>query len=116
MSLQVLFTAGILAIKTVGTPGIQGAGVAGTQGIGVRTPRAAAVAAATVGLAGELHKPKGKTFTIGLLSMILAAGFPPAMTRLAGRTTKDEGVAPNEQVIIAPIQTCCPIIIAIKGD
>ena len=35
------------------------------QGIGVSTPRAAAVAAATVGFAIELHIPNGMMFTIG---------------------------------------------------
>lgn len=45
-----LFKAGLLAIRTVGDPGAQGAGMTGRQGIGVNTPRAAAVAAATVGL------------------------------------------------------------------
>ncbi len=47
----VLVSAGIFPIKTVGEPGTQGAGVTGTQGIGVKTPLAAAVADATVGLA-----------------------------------------------------------------
>ena len=42
-----------------------GAAVAGRQGIGVRTPSAAAVAAATIGLAGLEHMPNGATFTIG---------------------------------------------------
>lgn len=37
--------------KVGGPPGIQGVAVAGIHGIGVSTPNAAAVAAATVGLA-----------------------------------------------------------------
>jgi hypothetical protein len=49
----VLFSAGIPPISTVGEPGAQGVVVAGMHGIGVSTPSAAAVAAATVGLAGD---------------------------------------------------------------
>lgn len=63
--LQLLLRAGKLLIKTVGVPGIQGAGITGTQGIGVNTPKAAVVAAATVGFAKELHIPKGGILTIG---------------------------------------------------
>lgn len=52
ISLDELFSAGMLAIITVAHPGAQGAAIIGVQGIGVSTPRAAAVAAATAGLAG----------------------------------------------------------------
>jgi hypothetical protein len=65
MHLEVLSSAGILPIMTVGAPGIHGALVAGMQGIGVSTPSAAAVAAATIGLAGELHTPNGIIFIKG---------------------------------------------------
>ena len=65
ISFDELFSAGVPASNTVGAPGTQGAGVAGTQGIGVRTPNAAAVAAATVGLARLVHMPKGMMFAIG---------------------------------------------------
>ena len=57
---------------TVGSPGDQGV-VTGTQGIGVSTPIAAAVAAATSGLACDMHMPKGGMFSIGAKSMIVAA-------------------------------------------
>jgi hypothetical protein len=53
-------------MSTVGDPGVQGAAVTGIQGIGVRTPRAAAVAEATVGFAMELHMPNGMIFTMGM--------------------------------------------------
>ena len=53
-----LLRAGFPHAITVGEPGAHGAAQAGIQGIGVSTPRAAAVAAATVGLAGLLHIPK----------------------------------------------------------
>ena len=81
LSVQVLLTAGILAIMTVGLPGAQGVTVFGIQGMGVKTPSAAVVAEATVGLASEVHMPKGKILTMGLLSMILAAGILEVITR-----------------------------------
>jgi hypothetical protein len=87
-------------------PTTQGAGVTGTQGIGVKTPKAAAVAAATVGFDGELHMPKGGIFKIGLLSMMLAAGGPPVMVRFCGKTTRLLGATPKLHWSIAPIQTC----------
>ena len=63
---DVLSRVGALASRTVGAPGIHGAGVFGMHGIGVRTPKAAVVAAATVGLAGDMHAPNGMIFTIGM--------------------------------------------------
>lgn len=64
LSLEMLSSAGLFANKTVGAPGAQGAGVLGIHGIGVKTPSAAEVAAATWGLAGDEHIPKGMMFTI----------------------------------------------------
>ena len=96
----------MLPIRTVGEPGTQGAAVAGIQGIGVSTPRAAAVAAATIGLAGDLHMPKDGTLTIGLWSMIVAAGLLEYITLLVGTTVSDDGAKPIEHFIIAPMQTC----------
>jgi hypothetical protein len=52
-------------IMTVGEPGAHGAGVTGMQGMGVRTPMAAAVAAATVGLAMDVHIANGGILTTG---------------------------------------------------
>ncbi|MNG34964.1 hypothetical protein D3C84_1215890 [compost metagenome] len=52
--------------KVGGPPGIHGVAVAGMHGIGVSTPSAAAVAAATVGLARLVHMPKVLTFTNGM--------------------------------------------------
>lgn len=95
VSLQLLSSAGMLPTITVGAPGIQGAGVTGMHGMGVSTPKAAAVAAATVGLAMLLHTPKGGIFTIGALSMMVAAGKPPAMVRFTGKTTSVLGAAPK---------------------
>jgi len=64
-SLQSDPRAGMPLMSTVGFPGSQGAGVTGRQGCGVSTPIAAAVAAITMGLAGDEQVPKGSTFTIG---------------------------------------------------
>src|SRR5579871_2013392 len=105
MSLALLSSAGMLPISTVGAPGTQGAGVAGTQGIGVNTPRAAAVAAATVGFAGDEHMPKGMILTSGLLSMMFASGVLVS-TRLAGNTTRLLGAAPKLHCNIEPMFTC----------
>ena len=51
ISFALLFKIGMLPSSTVGAPTIHGAGVLGIHGIGVSTPSAAAVAAATIGLA-----------------------------------------------------------------
>lgn len=112
MSLLSLVSAGKFPMRTVGFPMIHGARVTGTHGMGVKTPSLAAVAAITVGLAGELHAPKGNMLTIGLLSMIVAAGSIPS-TLFRGRTTRDDGAAPNEHCSMAPAVTRKPIYITI---
>ncbi len=81
---------------TVGAPTIQGAMVTGMQGMGVKTPKAAMVAARTMGLAILVQEAKGLMFTNGLKSMMLAMGPPAPITRLVGRTVKTEGAIPNE--------------------
>jgi hypothetical protein len=106
ISLQVLSTAGGPPSNTVVTPGTQGMVVAGTQGIGVRTPSAAAVAAATVGLAGLEHIPNEGTLAKGMLSMMFAAGMPPAITQFTGRTCSAPGAAPKLHESIVPLVTC----------
>ena len=87
--------AGCPPIKTFGLPGTQDAAVAGIHGMGVKTPSAAAVAAATVGLLGEEHIPKPARLTNGLLSIMVAAGVP-AITLLVGITVSGHGAAPKE--------------------
>jgi hypothetical protein len=69
--------------------------VFGIHGMGVSTPKAAVVAAATVGFDRDIHMPKGNMFTMGLLSIIVAAGVV-AMTLLVGRTISVPGACPNE--------------------
>lgn len=101
-----LFNAGWESSSTVGEPGAHGAGTTGTQGIGVSTPSAAAVAAATVGLARELHMPKGGMLTIGRWSMMLAARTPAAIVRWIGSTFSVEGATPKLHCSMAPVTTC----------
>src|SRR6187401_116677 len=57
MQIELSVTAGIEPHRTLGEPGAHGATVAGMHGIGVSTPSAAAVAAATIGLASDVHNP-----------------------------------------------------------
>lgn len=111
MQVELLSIAGMLAINTVGTPGIQGAGITGVHGIGVKTPRAAAVAAITVGLAILIHIPKGGMFTNGLLSMMVADGKLLAVTLPVGSTLRTLGATPNVQVSAAPVVTCMAMLI-----
>src|SRR5664279_5597860 len=67
-------SAGIPPTETVEEPGDHGPAIAGMHGWGVRTPNAAAVAAATCGLAGEVHIPKVAMFVIGTMSWMVATG------------------------------------------
>ena len=76
-------------------PGFQGAFITGTQGIGVSAPHAAAVAEATLGLAIDLHMPKGAMLSIGAKSIILAIGILPHMGRIP-TTVKVDGAIPIE--------------------
>jgi hypothetical protein len=104
MHLQVSFSAGVLPIITVMDPGTHGAVVTGMQGMGVSTPKAAAVALATIGLAMLWHIPNGGMFTMGMWSMIVADGVMVVVMFL-GRTTRVLGAIPKLHCIIAPIVT-----------
>ena len=103
MQVEVLLSAGMAPIMQVAEPGVHGA-VTGMQGMGVSTPRAAAVAEATVGLAMDMHMPKGGMFTMGAQSIMVAAGAP-AMVLLVGSTLRVEGATPNVHIIMAPVVT-----------
>jgi hypothetical protein len=81
------------------------------HGCGVRTPSAAAVAAATWGLAILMHIPKVGMFDIGAKSMIVAAGMPAAVTVGALVATRLAGAAPIVHDIMAPLTTCWPIVL-----
>jgi hypothetical protein len=109
LHLEESFKAGMLPIITVAEPGAQGVTVLGMQGIGVKTPKAAEVAAATVGLANELHIPKVGMFAKGWWSMIFAAGVPH-MVLFVGATIRVAGATPKVHCIIAPIVTSFGII------
>lgn len=101
ISLLVLFNAGPDPIIVFEAPGIHGAKVIGVQGFGMNKP------AATAGLAGLQHKPKGSMFTKGLPSIILAAGLPFTNKRFKGKTIKLLGAAPKMHCIMAPAVTSC---------
>src|SRR4051794_19947205 len=109
MHLDAAVATGVLPHSTVGDPGSQGPTVTGTHGIGVSTPRAAAVAAATIGLASEVHIPNGRMLTIGTVSVIVANGRFVPIVRLTGKTTSDEGATPNEHISSAPLTIGWPI-------
>jgi hypothetical protein len=74
MQVETFVNAGTPLITDVAEPGVHGEAVAGRQGWGVRTPSAAAVAAATCGLAGLIHIPKVGMFVPGAKSMMVQAG------------------------------------------
>jgi hypothetical protein len=74
------------------------------HGWGVKTPKAAAVAAATWGLAKLMQTPNGITFIIGAWSMMLATGGP-ANTWPTGKTASVEGAAPKLHIKLAPAHT-----------
>jgi hypothetical protein len=96
--------AGMFPISTVGAPGTHGLGVTGTHGMGVRTPSAAEVAEATVGLASEEHIPKGGILTMGFESMMVAVGVP-VRVRFSGSTTSVDGATPKLHIMFAPMHT-----------
>jgi hypothetical protein len=85
--------------------GAHGAGMSGTQGIGVRTPKAAAVAVMTSGLAGLLHMPNGGIFMIGTIWTIVAAANASLTTGAAGNSSAMNtlGVNPKLQVSAQPV-------------
>ena len=66
MTVEEAVSAGLLPIITVGLPGAHGAAITGIH---------AAVADCTCGFAMLLHIPNGIIFTLGLLSIIVAAGL-----------------------------------------
>ena len=89
--------------------GAQGAVITGMHGIGVRTPIAAAVAEATVGLAIHWHIPKGLMFTIGAKSIMLAIGIFWFVGRIP-TTVRGLGAMPKLHWSNAPFVTNFPMI------
>ena len=78
--------------------------------MGVSTPMAAAVAAATAGLAMLWHIPKGVIFTKGTLSAMVARGIAD-MVFAVGNTFSMDGAMPKLQDMDAPPVTHNPIIL-----
>lgn len=87
-----LFSAGFPPTITVEEPGAHGAAQAGIQGIGVSTPRAAAVAAATVGLARLEHIPN-IIGGLGVSIMVAIGKFMP-VTVVCDVTVSGAGATP----------------------
>jgi hypothetical protein len=108
INFDILSSAGALQSMTVGAPATQGEKVAGMHGCGVRTPIAAAVAAATWGLDGDMHAPNGGILAVGLWSRILAATILLVIT-VFGVGIKLLGAMPKLHFIIAPMQVCIAI-------
>ena len=92
---------------TLVAPGVQGDVVTGTQGMGVSTPIAAAVAEATVGLAGLEHMPNVGMLTIGANAWMFAAGVSQVTGVPVGTTVRGTGTGgiAIEHEIIAPVLT-----------
>jgi hypothetical protein len=109
MAVEPEVSAGLPPMAVVSAPGFHGPTTAGTHGIGVSTPRAALVAAATVGLARLEHMPKLGTFTIGAMSVMVAAGRPSIVTREVGRTLSVAGATPKLHCMTAPVTAFWPI-------
>jgi hypothetical protein len=105
MHVQALWSAGMPPIVVMVAPGVHGDVVAGTHGCGVNTPNAAAVAAATCGLARLRHMPNEAMFAIGAKSMMFAAGISEQVTPVTGKTVSVEGATPNEHMRTAPETT-----------
>jgi hypothetical protein len=112
LQVEVLVRAGKMPIFDLMAPGCQGPIWLGMQGMGVSTPRAAVVAAATAGFAGEVHMPKGGMLAIGAKSIVVAARATP--TSLGGGwgvTIKLLGAVPKGMHWrVAPIVTCSGIV------
>ena len=90
--------------------------VTGMHGMGVSTPSAAAVAAATCGLARLVHMPNGGMFMIGIASVIAAAGLPSISTRAIGRTFSVAGAMPKLHCSIAvAVAAGLPMVVLSSG-
>src|SRR3954452_10930016 len=103
MQVEPATSAGLPPIMVVGALGVQVPAMSGTHGIGVSTPSAAAVAAATVGLATLEHIPSGGMVPSGAMSVMAAAGLPSTVTRLPGRTWRVVGASPKDERSNAPV-------------
>jgi len=111
LQMAVLGKAGKMPTFVFIAPGDHGATVTGMQGMGVSTPKAAVVAAATIGLAIEVHMPNGRILAIGTKSIMLAANRPFTVTGVPfGMTISVLGATPKGMhCSVAPMQVCSGI-------
>ena len=112
IALQLLSRVGKPPVKTAELPVIQGDTVIGMQGMGVKTPKAAAVAAATVGFAILLHIPKVGMSAIGVKFMIVPTCIM-AETMAIGVAFNVAGAVPKVQLIMAVVTQTCGIALLI---
>lgn len=97
MHIEGKVTDGIFLISTFGFGGVHGATIIGVQGIGAPN------AAATAGLAGDVHMAKGNMFTNGLKSVISITVIFSEFTIFAGNTIILPGAKPKEHFAIVVI-------------
>lgn len=98
-------SAGTPPTVTSDDPGVHGLST-GMHGCGVSVPDAALVAAATCGLASEVHIANGGTL-LGATSVTTpAAAVADTSTPEAAKV---DGAVPNEHCSVAPVHTCVGI-------
>ena len=94
-SFEVLLSAGRFSINTLLEPGIQGAAVFGMHGaLNLALSAPGTLIDATAGLDILPHMPKGIIFSIGVKSIIVAAGLDTVFT-VDGITCKTDGISPK---------------------
>ncbi|GGE40905.1 hypothetical protein GCM10010832_21220 [Psychroflexus planctonicus] len=102
----------LLAILVFFAPGNQVPAGTGIHGCGVNTPKAAAVADATIGLAIDIQFPNDGILTIGIMSKTVAIGFVfPVNVLFCGNTFIVFGAVPIEHDILAPLHTHLAIVL-----
>jgi hypothetical protein len=109
ISIESLVNKGPGLAMTVGFVGIQMPAGVGMHGPGVKTPKAAAVKAAVVGLAILMQTPNGAMFKNGTVSIQVPIGPAAPITIGVGKNVNVPGAAPNGHEVIAPQQTPNPI-------
>lgn len=112
MALQLLSRVGNPPVKTDVLPVIQGVTVIGMQGIGTSTPKAAAVAAATIGLLRLVQTPNVGMSAMGVKFMIVPTCVI-AVTMAIGVAFNAVGAAPKVHVSTAPVTQICGITLLI---
>lgn len=98
-------SAGTPLIVTPTAPGVHGIST-GVHGTGVSTPRAAAVAAITSGLAGAEHIPN-----VGMFSASTSVTTPAGVVAETSSpdAVNSQGATPNAHSTNAPVETSTPI-------